>query len=386
MRLASRLEAVPPYLFVEISRKIAEKKSQGEDVISFAIGDPDLPTPPHILDRMVRETGVPANHRYPESDGLPELRAAIAKWYGDRFGVDLDPNSEVVPLIGSKEGIGHVALCLIDQGDIALVPDPAYPVYSMGTLFAGGDSYPVPLLEENGYLPELDDIPADILSRAKVLWINYPNNPTGAVAGLDFYNKVAKFASKHDLAVCNDAPYSEMAFDGYRPTSFLEADGAKDVGIEFHSFSKTYNMTGWRIAMAVGNADLIRALTVVKSNLDSGIPQAIQYAAIEALEGSQDCVAENAAIYQNRRDRLVAGLAKLGLRVQPPKASFYLWARVPDGYTSADYAAKLLDEVSVVVTPGLGYGDQGEGYIRLSLTVPDDRIDEALERIASVSS
>ncbi len=386
MRLASRIEAVPPYLFVEISRKIAEKKSQGEDVISFAIGDPDLPTPTHILDRMVRESAVPANHRYPESDGLPELRAAIAKWYGDRFGVDLDPNSEVVPLIGSKEGIGHVALCLIDQGDIALVPDPAYPVYSMGTLFAGGDSYPVPLREENGFLPELDDIPADILSRARVLWINYPNNPTGAVAGLDFYNRVAEFARKYDLAVCNDAPYSEMAFDGYRPTSFLEADGAKDVGIEFHSFSKTYNMTGWRIAMAVGNADLIRALTVVKSNLDSGIPQAIQYAAIEALEGPQDCVAENAAIYQNRRDRLVAGLAKLGLRVQPPKASFYLWARVPEGYTSADYAAKLLDEVSVVVTPGLGYGDQGEGYIRLSLTVPDDRIDEALERIASVSS
>ncbi|MFQ5934173.1 MAG: LL-diaminopimelate aminotransferase [Dehalococcoidia bacterium] len=385
MRLAKRIDAVPPYLFVEINRKIAEKKAKGEDVISFAIGDPDLPTPSHILDRLIKETHVPTNHRYPESDGLPELRQAIAKWYRGRFGVELDPNSEVVPLIGSKEGIGHVALCLIDQGDIALVPDPAYPVYSMGTLFAGGESYFVPLLEENGYLPELEDIPSQVLERAKALWINYPNNPTGAVAGVDFYEKVVEFASKHGLAVCNDAPYSEVAFDGYRPTSFLEADGAKDVGIEFHSLSKTYNMTGWRIGMAVGNADLIKALTTVKSNLDSGIPQAIQYAAIEALQGPQECVTENASIYQHRRDRLVQGLARLGLRVQPPKASFYLWARVPEGYTSVRYATKLLDEVSVVVTPGVGYGEQGEGYIRLSLTIPDDRIDEALERIGSLS-
>ena len=385
MRIAKRIDAVPPYLFVEISRKIAEKRAMGEDVISFAIGDPDLPTPPHILDRIIKETRVPANHRYPESDGLPELRQAIARWYQERFGVDLDPDKEVVPLIGSKEGIGHVALCLIDPGDIALVPDPAYPVYSMGTLFAGGESYPVPLMEENGYLPELEDIPANVLDRAKVLWVNYPNNPTGAVADLDFYRNVAEFARKHDIAVCNDAPYSEVAFDGYKPTSFLEAEEAKDVGIEFHSFSKTYNMTGWRIGMAVGNPDLIKALTTVKSNLDSGIPQAIQYAAIEALAGSQSCIQENAATYQQRRDRLVQGLARLGLRVQPPKASFYLWARVPEGYTSVQYAAKLLDEVSVVVTPGVGYGQQGEGYIRLSLTIPDDRIDEALDRIGSLA-
>ena len=386
MRIARRIETVPPYLFVEISRKIADKKARGEDVISFAIGDPDLPTPPHILNRLVRETMVPSNHRYPESDGLPELRGAIARWYQQRFGVELDPDKEVVPLIGSKEGIGHVALCLIDSGDIALVPDPAYPVYSMGTLFAGGESYHMPLLEENGYLPELEEIPSNILQRARALWINYPNNPTGAVADLDFYNKVVEFAKRHDLAVCNDAPYSEITFDGYRPVSFLEAEGAKDVGIEFHSFSKTYNMTGWRIGMAVGNPELIRALTVVKSNLDSGIPQAIQYAAIEALESSQNCVEENAAIYQRRRDRLVKGLAKLGLRVQPPKASFYLWAKVPDGYTSVEYAAKLLDEASVVITPGVGYGQQGEGYIRLSLTVPDERIDEALRRIGSLST
>ncbi len=386
MRTAKRLEAVPPYLFVEINKKIAEKRGKGEDVISFAVGDPDLPTPPHILDRLVREAQVSANHRYPETNGLAEFRQAVARWYKRRFGVELDPAKEVVSLIGSKEGIGHVALALIDADDVALVPDPAYPVYAMGTLFAGGENYSVPLLEENGFLPELEDIPGHVLDRAKVLWINYPNNPTGAVAELDFYNRVVEFARKHDLAVCNDAPYSEITFDGYRPASFLEAEGAREVGIEFHSLSKTYNMTGWRIGMAVGNAELINALNTVKSNLDSGIPQAIQYAAIEALEGPQDCVQENAAIYQQRRDRLVQGLARLGLRVQPPKASFYLWARVPEGYTSVEYATKLLDQVSVVVTPGVGYGEQGEGYIRLSLTAPDNRIDEAIDRIASLSS
>ena len=385
MRIAKRLEAVPPYLFVEISRKIAQKKAQGEDVISFAIGDPDLPTPRHILDRLIKEVQVPANHRYPESSGLPQFRQAVARWYQKRFGVDLDPDKEVVSLIGSKEGIAHMALCLIDPGDIALIPDPAYPVYESGTLFAGGESYPVPLLEENGYLPELDDIPARVLERAKVLWINYPNNPTGAVAEVEFYDKVVDFAKKHDLAVCSDAPYSEIAFDGYVPTSFLQAQGAMDVGIEFHSLSKTYNMTGWRVAMAVGNPDLIKALNVVKSNLDSGIPQAIQQMAIEALDGPQDCVEENVAIYHKRRDRLVAGLAKLGLRVHSPKASFYLWARVPAGFTWAEFATKLLDEASVVVTPGSAYGEQGEGYIRLSMSVPDDRIDEALTRIGSLS-
>ncbi len=386
MRIAKRLDAIPPYLFVAINQKIAQKKAEGHDVISFAIGDPDLPTPPHLLERLHKESQVPANHRYPESDGLPEFRKGVADWYKSRFNVDLDPNSEVISLIGSKEGIAHVAFCLIDPGDIALVPDPAYPVYSMGTLFAGGESYPVPLMEENGYLPDLEDIPSNIMDRAKVLWINYPNNPTGAVADVDFYSRVVEFAKKHDIAVCNDAPYSEIGFDGYRPASFMEAPGAKDVGIEFHSFSKTYNMTGWRVAMAVGNAELINALNTVKSNMDSGLPQAIQYMALEALEGPQDCVEENVAIYQRRRDKLVAGLAKLGLRVKVPEASFYLWARVPEGYTSAEYCTKLIDEVAVVVTPGSGYGQQGEGYIRLSFSLPDDRIDEALARIESLAS
>jgi LL-diaminopimelate aminotransferase len=384
MRLAKRIDQLPPYLFVEISKAIAAKRATGEDVVSFAIGDPDLPTPQRILDRLWSAAQDPVNHRYPESEGLPELRKSMADWYQRRFGVGLDPDTEVLPLIGAKEGIGHMALCFIDPGDIALVPDPGYPVYSIGTMFAGGESHWMPLLEENGYLPDLDAIPEEVASKAKVLWINYPNNPTGAVADLDFFQKVTDFAAKHDIAVCHDGPYSEIAFDGYRPASFLEAKGAMDVGIEFHSLSKSYNMTGWRIGMAVGNAKLINALMRVKSNLDSGIPQAIQLAAIEALSGPQDAIAENVAHYQRRRDKLVSALTRIGLRVIPPKASLYVWARVPDGYTSAEYAAKLIDEVAVVVTPGSGYGKYGEGYIRLSLTLPDEQLDKGVERIASI--
>ena len=271
-----------------------------------------------------------------------------------------------------------------DPGDIALVPDPGYPVYSIGTMFAGGESHWMPLLEENGYLPDLDAIPEDVARKAKVLWINYPNNPTGGVADHAFFQKVADFATKYDIAVCHDGPYSEIAFDGYRPPSFLQAKGAMDVGIEFHSLSKSYNMTGWRVGMAVGNATLINALMRVKSNLDSGIPQAIQLMAIEALSGPQDVIGDNVAHYQRRRDKLVAALTKIGLQVVPPQASLYVWARVPEGYTSAAYAAKLIDEVAVVVTPGSGYGKFGEGYIRLSLTLPEDQLDKGVERIASV--
>ena len=385
MRLANRIEQLPPYLFVEISKKIAAKRAEGIDVVTFAIGDPDIPTPDHILARLWKEAQVPANHRYPESEGLPEFRRAIAGWYNRRFGLTLDPDTEVLPLIGSKEGIGHMALCLIDPGETALVPDPGYPVYAVGTMFAGGESYWMPLLEENGYLPDLDAIPKEVAQRARVLWINYPNNPTGAVADLDFYQKLSAFAAKYDIAVCHDGPYSEIAFDGYRPVSFLQAKGAMDVGIEFHSLSKSYNMTGWRVGMAVGNAKLINALMRVKSNLDSGICQAIQYAAIEALEGPQDCIRENVAAYQRRRDKLVAALNSAGLHVMPPKASLYVWARVPRGYTSAEMAAKLIDEVAVVVTPGSGYGQYGEGYIRLSLTIPDADLDKGTERLAGLN-
>ncbi len=381
MQLAKRIENLPPYLFVGISRKIAEKKAKGEDVVSFAIGDPDIPTPQNIIEHLCQAAQDPANHRYPESNGLPQLRQAISSWYQRRFGLSFDPDKEVLPLIGSKEGIGHVALCFIDPGDLALITDPGYPVYSIGTMFAGGECYFLPLIEDNDFLPDLDQVPDEVAQRAKLLWINYPNNPTAAVADLDFFEKVVAFAKRHDLAVCHDAPYTEVAFDGYRPPSFLQAPGARDVGVEFHSLSKSYNMTGWRIGMVVGNEGIVGALMRVKSNLDSGIPQAIQYAAIEALLGDQDCIAEHNAIYQRRRDLVVRTLAKIGLRTKPPMASLYVWARIPEGYTSLDFCSKLLDEASVVVTPGSGYGKYGEGYIRLSLTTPDDRLEEGLSRM-----
>jgi LL-diaminopimelate aminotransferase len=383
MKIAKRIEKLPPYLFVGISKKIAEKRAQGIDVISLGIGDPDMPTPPHIIERLCQAARDPQNHRYPESEGLPEFRQAVAAWYKRRFNVTLDPNKEVVSLIGAKDGVAHIALCLIDPGDIALVPDPGYPVYSIGTMFCGGESYYLPLLEENGFLPDLAGIPAKIAKKAKVLWINYPNNPTGAVAGLDFFDKVVAFAKKYDIAVCHDTPYTEVAFDGYKPVSFLQAKGAMDVGIEFHSFSKTYNMTGWRVGMAVGNAEMIDALRRVKSNIDSGLPQAIQQAAIEALNGSQQCVADNVAVYQRRRDRVIDTFGKIGIKATKPKASLYIWVKVPDGYTSVSFADKLLDELAVVVTPGIGYGPSGEGYVRISLTIPDKRLDEALARIAA---
>jgi LL-diaminopimelate aminotransferase len=382
MRLAKRIEKLPPYLFAEISRKIAEKRAQGVDVVSFAIGDPDIPTPSHVIDALCRAARDPANHRYPETDGLPDLRRAIARWYEQRFDVSLDPDREVLPLIGSKEGIGHIALCFIDPGDLALVPDPGYPVYSVGTMFAGGDCYFMPLSEENDFLPDLEAIPEAVARRAKLMWISYPNNPTGAVAELDFFEGVVRFAKEHGIAVCHDGPYTEVAFDGYRPVSFLQAAGARDVGVEFHSFSKSYNMTGWRIGMVVGNATMVDALMRVKSNLDSGIPQAIQRMAIAAFEGPQDCIAEHNAVYQRRRDRLVEPLARMGLGVRPPKASLYIWARLPEGHTSLEFASRLLDDIGVVVTPGIGYGPHGEGYVRLSLTIPDEQMEEGLRRLA----
>jgi LL-diaminopimelate aminotransferase len=383
MQLARRVQQLPPYLFAEISRKIAEKRAQGVDVISFGIGDPDLPTPPHVIEALKRAADDPVNHRYPETEGLPELRQAMARWYERRFGVTLDPDKEVVPLIGSKEGIAHVALCLIDPGDVALVPDPAYPVYAVGTMFAGGEVYPLPLTEARGFLPDLDAVPADVARRARVLWINYPNNPTAACATLEFFERVVHFARRYDIAVCHDLAYADVAYDGYVPPSFLEVPGAREVGIEFNSLSKAYNMTGWRVGMAVGNATLVDALTRVKSNLDSGIPQAIQQMAIAAMDGPQDAIAQHNAVYQRRRDRVVEVLRAIGLTVHPPKASLYIWAKLPEGERSIEFATRLLEDTGVVVTPGIGYGVYGEGYIRLSLTTPDDRIDEGLRRLAS---
>ncbi|MGE0542731.1 MAG: LL-diaminopimelate aminotransferase [Dehalococcoidia bacterium] len=383
MELAQRVQQLPPYLFAEISKKMAAKRAQGVDIISFGIGDPDLATPPHVIEALKTHAAEPANHRYPESDGLPELRQAMAAWYKGRFDVDLDPDKEVVPLIGSKEGIGHVSLCFINPGDIALVPDPAYPVYAVGTMFAGGEIYSLPLEEERGFLPVLDAIPDDVAQRAKVLWLNYPNNPTGAVASPEFFERVVDYARRHDIVVLHDLAYADVAFDGYRPVSFLETPGAKEVGVEFNSLSKSYNMTGWRVGMAVGNAVAIDALTRVKSNLDSGIPQAIQQMAIAALTGPQDVIDDHNAIYRRRRDRIVEVLRGLGLGVEAPKASLYVWARLPDGETSIEFAGRLLDDTGVVVTPGIGYGAHGEGYIRLSVTTPDDRVDEGLKRLSS---
>ena len=383
MKLASRIDRVPPYLFVDISRKIAEKKAQGADVISFGIGDPDLATPEGIIGKL-RETSLdPTNHRYPETDGLPEFRQEVASWYQRRFGVSLDSDKEVLPLIGAKEGIGHAALCFIDPGDVALVPDPGYPVYSVGTWFAGGECHWMPLLEENGWLPDLAAIPADVARKAKVIWLNYPNNPTGAVAEPEYFERAVDFARRHDVAIMHDASYTEVAFDGYRPSSFLQAPGAMEVGLEFHSLSKSYNMTGWRIGMAVGNAKMIEALMVVKSNLDSGVPQAVQYMGIEAMNSSGESLDERNAVYQRRRDRVVETLREMGLHVVPPKASLYVWARIPDGFTSADFTSLLLEECDIVVTPGTGYGAFGEGYIRLSLTIPDDELKRGLKRLAS---
>lgn len=382
MKVAKRISALKPYLFVEINKKIAEKRAKGEEVISFAIGDPDIPTPQHIIKKLCESANEPANHRYPESEGLPELRAAIAAWYKQRFNVTLDPATEVLPLLGSKEGIGHIAFCYIDSGDIALVPDPSYPVYAIGTQLAGGRPYYLPLTAENNFLPDLKSVKAFILKNTRLLWISYPNNPTGAVAGLDFFQQVVEFAKQHDILVCHDGPYSEVAFDDYQPASFLEAEGARDIGIEFNSLSKAYNMTGWRIGMAVGNTDAIKALRTLKSNLDSGIPQAIQHMAIEALNGPQDCVAEHNATYQRRRDLIVEVLSGIGLQVVPPKASLYIWAKVPEGYDSVDFTADLLDQVSVAVTPGVGYGPSGEGYVRLSLTIPDASLVKGLSRLS----
>ena len=381
MRFADRIDKLPPYLFVGISRKIAEKRAQGIDVISFGIGDPDRETPGHVLDALDAGARKAPNHRYPESEGLPEFRKAVTDWYYRRFGVTLDPETEALSLIGAKEGIGHAALCFIDPGDIALVPDPAYPVYEIGTMFAGGDVYRMPLREENGFLPDFASIPSDVANKAKLLWINYPNNPTGAIADRAFFARAIEFAKSHDIALLHDACYTEVTFDGYVAPSLLEVDGAMDVGMEFHSLSKTYNMTGWRIGMAVGNAEMINALMRVKSNLDSGAPQAVQEMAIEALATSDEWIARNNAGYQHRRDRVVESLRGIGLEAVAPKAGLYIWTPVPPGYDAATFTELLLEERDIVVTPGSGYGESGEGYIRLSLTIDDERMEEGLARL-----
>lgn len=380
---AERLKNLPPYLFKEIDRKKAEVIAKGVDIIDLGVGDPDLPTPDIIIDAMKKAVEDPLNHRYPSYSGMNDFKNAAAEWFMDRFKVELDPEKEVLSMIGSKEGIAHLPLAFIDPGDVALVPSPAYPVYNIATMFAGGESYFMPLTSDNNFLPELDSISQGIVDRAKLLFINYPNNPTAAVADLNFFNTIVEFAKKNDILVCHDAAYTEMAFDGYRPPSFLQADGAKEVGIELHSLSKTFNMTGWRIGFAVGNKEAIESLGAIKSNIDSGVFQAIQIAGIEALRNYRSLVGNIMKIYSSRRDLMIDGLKESGLKAKSPKATFYLWVRVPNGYTSAQFAARLL-EAGVVVTPGNGFGNPGEGYVRMALTQKNDRLAEAVERINKI--
>lgn len=380
---AERLANLPAYLFARIEKLIEEKRRAGVDVISLGIGDPDLPTPEYIVREMIEEVKNPANHQYPSSAGMLKYRQAVAEWYKRRFGVELDAEREVVALIGSKEGIAHIAWCYLDPGDIVLVPDPGYPVYAGGSILAGGRPYYMPLLAENDFLPDLDAIPVDVARRAKMMFINYPNNPTGAVAGEDFFRRVVEFAREYNILVCHDAAYTEIAFDGYKPPSFLQVPGAREVGIEFGSVSKSFNMTGWRMGWAVGNAEVIDALGRLKSNLDSGQFQAIQCAAIKGLTGPLDFIEEMCRVYQERRDILVDALNDLGWKLERPKATFYVWAPVPPGYSSESFAEFVLDRAGVVITPGTGYGAHGAGYFRISLTIKTERMIEALERIKS---
>ena len=385
MTLAKRVQQLPPYLFVGISRIIAAKRAQGIDVVDFGIGDPDIPTPEPVLDALKTASDTPANHRYPESEGLPEFRQAVAEWYRRRFGIELDPATEAINLIGAKEGIGHAALCFIDPGDVALVPDPAYPVYSIGTMFAGGESHYVPLLEKNDWLVDFTDIPSDAAKKAKVIWLNYPNNPTGAVAPVEFFREAVDFARQFDLYLLHDACYTEVTYDDYVAPSILQVEGAREMSMEFHSLSKTANMTGWRVGMAVGNSELVNALMRVKSNIDSGLSQAIQEMGIAALELPSEWIASNNEIYRQRRNKLVSGLQSIGLNPNMPRAGLYIWSPTPAGYTSAAFAELLLNELDMVVTPGTGYGASGEGYIRLSLTTPDEKVEEGLRRLSGWS-
>ena len=384
IKKASRINDLPPYLFAEIDRRKRAALARGVDLIDLGVGDPDIPTPSAIVEKLIESASKPVNHRYPSSSGMPEFRAAVADWYQRRFNVRLDPGTEVVSLIGSKEGIGNMAVAFVDPGDIVLVASPCYPVYHIGTAFNGGKNYFLPLKKENQFLPDLDSIPTGVAGQAKLLWINYPNNPTAAVANREFFSQVIDFAHRHNVIVCHDAAYTEMGFDEYRPMSFLELDGAKEVGIEFHSLSKTFNMTGWRIGMAVGNSELVAGLAQAKSNLDSGIFQAVQEAGIEALQLGDALVEPIRKIYQERRDILVDGLRAVGLDCDKPQASFYLWVTVPKGFSSADFTAKLLDEAGVVTTPGNGFGEAGEGYVRFTVCVEKKRLKEVAERIRQV--
>ena len=381
MRVSERLKKIPPYLFAEIDRKVAEAKAQGKDVISLGIGDPDTPTLQPVVDAMHIAIDNPANHDYPPYNGTASFRKAACDWMKKRFNVELDPDAEMLCNIGSKEAIAHVFFAFVDDGDYTLVPDPGYPVYKNATIFAGGTPYSMPLLEENGFLPDLDAIPEDIAKKSKLMFLNYPNNPTGAVATKEFFKKAVDFCKKYDILLCSDMAYSEMTYDGYKAPSVLEVEGAMDVAIEFYSHSKSYNMTGWRVGFVCGNKDAVKALGTIKNNIDSGTFKAIQDAAIKAFEIDESYIENLNNMYQERRDAMEAGLRELGWDIKPSKATFYIWIPVPKGYTSEQFATKMLEDAAIVVPPGNGYGKYGEGYIRIALTKDVDTIKKCINRM-----
>jgi LL-diaminopimelate aminotransferase len=382
VRTAKRISTLPPYLFAELDRKVSEARAKGVDVISFGIGDPDRPTPAHIVEAGRKAMADPATHRYPSYYGMPEFRAAVARYYERRFGVVLDPATEVLPLIGSKEGIAHLATAFIDPGDALLICDPGYPVYQTAALLAGGKPVALPLTAEDAFLPRLDRVAEEEAANSKVLWINYPSNPTSAVCDAAFMEEAVRFSAKHDLLLAHDAAYVELTYDGYVAPSVLQTDGAKEVAIEFGSLSKSYNMTGWRVGWVVGAAPAIEAIGRVKTNIDSGIFNALQRAGIAALEGPQECIQESIAVYRRRRDVVVEALSSSAIEIKPPLGAIYVWVPVPAGHSSVSFCEFLLSEVGVVVAAGSGYGEHGEGYVRFSLTLADDRLDEGMDRVA----
>jgi LL-diaminopimelate aminotransferase len=382
---ARRLAQLPPYLFAEIDRVKNEVKAKGADIIDLGVGDPDLPTPDFIIQSMNKAVVKSEHHRYPSYSGLNSFRECVARWYNSRFGVTLDPTSQVLSLIGSKEGLAHFPLAFVDPGDLVMTTTPNYPVYPIATMFAGGETHFVPLTESTDFLPDLDAIPEDVWQRAKIFFLNYPNNPTSAMAPRSFYEKLIAKAQEFGTILVHDAAYSEMYYNpANKPLSILEIPGAMDVAIEFHSLSKTYNMTGWRVGMAVGNQELVQGLGKIKSNIDSGIFQAVQEAGITALDHGEAFAQEMRDIYKGRRDVVVAELAKIGLECRSPEATFYVWTKVPQGRDSTGFVAEVLQKTGVVVTPGNGFGTPGEGYFRIALTVAEDRLREALDRIAKL--
>jgi len=384
VEFADRLSQLPPYLFSEIDKAKRKASEEGIDIINLGIGDPDLPTPDNIIDSLCETAVNPENHRYPSYEGLLELRQEFSLYMQRRFDVHLDPVTEVLTLIGSKEGIAHIPLAFVNPGDFVLVPDPGYPVYNASTIFAGGIPYTFPLLADNDFLPDFDQIDPQIADRAKILFLNYPNNPTAAVANREIFERAVEFAKRHNIIICQDAAYCELAYDEHKPVSIFEIQGGRDVSVEFHSLSKTYNMTGWRIGFAVGNREIIAGLRSVKTNVDSGVFQAVQYAGIAALRSPAQVVADIVSIHAERRDILVNGLNSLGWHVPKPKATFYVWAPVPPGYTSSELCTTLLKQAGIVTTPGIGFGRNGEGYVRMALTVTKERIIEALGRIRNI--